>query len=119
MKALSRYIFIYLIAASVLVSGNGVVLAIHTCLSSKTKEITLFTQSGCCSKKALNCNIPKAGNAGNLNSKCCASEYNYYKITSPFLPQKQVGFWSIPKIIYHVFSVIPTGHFDCITYNFN
>ncbi len=86
-KHLKRF-FIYSIAFSIFISGNGVVLAMHTCLASAVKNVSLFQESTCCSKKDRKCNTGCHNQKESLASKCCSVEVSYHKINAPFLTQK-------------------------------
>ena len=97
MKKIRINFLIYFITSSILISGNGIVLAIHTCLSSSSKDITFDKEPTCCSKNDKSCNSDcnKNKHKDTLASKCCTSEVAYHKINASFLPQKSL---SIPSI---------------------
>ena len=78
--------FIFLIAFIILVTSNGVVLAIHTCLFTSDKSVTLFAEKSCCDAEKKSCN--DKSDCNDLTSACCKSEIAYNKISSPFLLSK-------------------------------
>lgn len=97
MKKIRINFLIYFITSSILISGNGIVLAIHICLSSSSKDISFYKEPSCCSinDKSCNSDCNKNKHKDTLASKCCTSEVAYHKINAPFLPKK---FLSIPSI---------------------
>lgn len=118
----SRFNFlIYFITASILISGNGVVLAIHTCMTSSSKDISFFNEPACCSKNDKSCNSDcnKGKHENALASKCCTSELAYHKMNAPFLPQKSPSIPSINLISTPLFSYILTANFKNIPQGFN
>ena len=106
MKKIRNNFLIYFITASVLISGNGIVLEIHTCLSSSSKDISFFKEPSCCSKKNKSCNSDcnKNKHEDALASKCCTSQVAYHKIKASFLPQKSLSIPSINLISLPLFS---------------
>jgi hypothetical protein len=81
-----RNIFISLLIATVFVSGNGVVLAIHTCLSSSEKTVSLFeTHCSCKTEDPEKCHKPAAGE---LKNTCCSFELSYLKLNTPVTAKK-------------------------------
>ncbi len=95
MKKLHYRFFIYFITASIFISGNGVVLAFHTCLSSAEKNISFFQESSCCSKQDKQCESECNNKKESISLKCCTSEVSYHKLNAPFLLQKTL---EIPEI---------------------
>ena len=85
-KGIKKFIAFFL-TATFLVSGNGIVFAIHTCLTTSTKKISLFSEISCCSKKESGCH-PKCNGETKLDSDCCSSEFSYHKLSSPFSVNK-------------------------------
>ena len=92
-----------LIAVTVLVSSSGVALAIHTCLPTSSKKISLFSEAGCCSKEKDSCD-PCGHDVKSFGKSCCSSEVVYTKIASPFLTQKSQDIVS-PSVSNHSFSI--------------
>jgi hypothetical protein len=105
MKKIFKYIFIYLITASIFVSGNGVVLSIHTCLSSSCKNVSLFHEKSCCSDKKSKCNSGIPNHKDKISSKCCTSEVSFHKLNIPFVSQKSPKVPGLKFISSPVFSV--------------
>jgi hypothetical protein len=97
MKRAIFLFFIYLSASSILVSGNGIVLSIHTCLFNSEKNISLFKENSCCSSKEKSCDSCNHDEKPSVTTKCCTSEVSYHKINTTFLPQKSAGF---PEITF-------------------
>ena len=104
MKKLIQSFFIYLITAAVFISGNGVVLSIHTCLSSADKNVSLFKQKSCCSEDDNRCESKCPDQHDNLSSKCCTSEVVYNKVSDPFTTQKSLTAPAIEFISSSLFS---------------
>jgi len=98
-----RKIVAFLIAVTVLVSSSGVALAIHTCLPTSSKKISLFSEAGCCSNEKDACD-PCGHDAKSFGTSCCSSEIVYSKIASPFLTQKSQDLVS-PAVINYAFSI--------------
>lgn len=85
-KVFKKYLILTLIA-TVFISGNGVMLAIHTCLHSSEKSVSLFkTSNDCCENEE--CAFEKGEIIDHLSSNCCKSEYSYHKISTPFVGPK-------------------------------
>lgn len=95
-KACHRF-FVYFITASIFISGNGIVLAIHTCLSSSEKNVSFFDESTCCTKMDKLCDSECNSQQESVSLKCCSSEVTYHKINAPFLLHKTL---EIPEINY-------------------
>jgi len=116
-KAFNR-LFVFAVTACILISGNGVVLSIHTCFSKSIKDVSLFNDKSCCSSESGGCGSEKNENDQSLNAKCCSIEFAYHKISSSFLPQKSL---ELPVLTFFsstletlVFSVpvnVPLEHF--------
>ncbi len=110
--------FIYAVALCVLISGNGIVLSIHTCFSKSVKDVSLFNNNSCCNSKKNECGSERHDENPSLNSKCCSLEITYNKINTSFLPQKSfeippLTFFSTPVFI-SCFSTtvdVPVDHF--------
>lgn len=77
MKSRAKHILAFFLAFSILISSSGVVVAMHTCLSSSQKQISLFEHKGCCSKSGKGCH--KTSTSG-LKAKCCELSISYHKI---------------------------------------
>lgn len=107
MNSAFRQVFAFLLATSILVSSSGVVLAVHTCLSSSTKQISLFEHKGCCAKTKSVCHkAPKTG----IKTKCCELTISYHKIEVNASVLKysiplQVDFFSLPEFSVPEFPV--------------
>ena len=93
----------FLIAVTVLVSSSGIALAIHTCLPTSLKKVSLFQEEACCSDEKDSCD-PCGHDANSFDSSCCSSEVVYSKVASPFLAQKSQDFVS-PAVVLHSFSI--------------
>jgi hypothetical protein len=94
----------YLLLVAILISGNGVVLAIHTCLSTSSKSISLFEEKSCCEKEDSNsCNNDCEHD---VKSDCCSSELKYQKLNTPFILEKVK-----PVITSGIYSLLPV--FEC------
>ena len=121
MKKIRINFLIYFISASILISGNGIVLAIHTCMSSSSKDISFFKDPSCCSKKDKSCNsdCDKNKHENSFSSKCCTSEVAYHKINAPFLPQKSLSIPSINLITLPLFSFKSNVNCQTIDLGFN
>lgn len=121
MKKIRINFLIYFITASILISGNGIVLAIHTCLSSSSKDISFFKEPSCCSKNDKSCNSDcnKNKHKDSLASKCCTSEIAYHKINAPFLTQKSLSIPSINLICLPLFSFNTIVNWKRIDQGFN
>ena len=91
MQKLFQRFFIYIITASIFISGNGVVLSIHTCLFSASKNVSLFEEKSCCSEKSDLCHSKYPDDKENFSSKCCTSEIIYQKINDPYKTQKSTS----------------------------
>jgi hypothetical protein len=96
-----KHFLLCLVATCVFISGNGIVLSIHTCFTKSVKNVSLFTEISCCKSQKHDCN-PKAKRP-QFNSKCCISEVSYHKINPNVLPQKFNDF-SIPFHFVKTFS---------------
>ena len=120
MKKVRNNFLIYFITASVLISGNGIVLAIHTCLSSASKDISFFKEPPCRSKKNKSCNSEcnKSKHENTVASKCCTSEVAYHKINTLFLPQKSLSIPSINLICPPLFSYYLISNCENIDHGF-
>lgn len=80
-----RKFFIHLLILSVFISGNGLVLSVHTCLASSTKTVSVF-ESNCCNDiHSKPCNGDKKEH---LKSTCCVSQFSYYKLNLPGTTEK-------------------------------
>lgn len=90
MKGLLHKLLVCFFAATIFVSGNGVVLAIHTCLSNLHQDVSFFQEAECCSEKQDHCNPATHNPNSKIEAKCCTSEFKYEKISEPFLIQKNV-----------------------------
>lgn len=77
MKIRMKHILAFFLAFTILISSSGVVVAMHTCLSSSKKQISLFEHKGCCSKSNKGCH--KTSSTG-LKAKCCELSISYHKI---------------------------------------
>ena len=99
-----RQFFIYLLTSAVLISGNGVVLAFHTCLTSSVKNVSLFKVKSCCSDDDKKCNSPVHSEKKSLTSKCCSSEITYQKINTTYLPEKSFQFPLLNLFYHHFFT---------------
>jgi len=77
MKSRAKHILAFFLAFTILISSSGVVLAMHTCLSSSKKQVSLFEHRGCCSKSNKGCH--KSPSTG-LKAKCCELSISYHKI---------------------------------------
>lgn len=88
MKNLQSKILALFILSTFLISGNGLVLSVHTCLATSDKMVSLFSDNSCCSDQTECC--PMNQPSGALESKCCSSEFKYEKISAPFLNNKLV-----------------------------
>ena len=118
MKKFRHHFLIYFITASILISGNGIVLAIHTCLSSVCTDVSFFKESSGCSKRNKSCSSDcnKNKEKKTLTLKCCTSEVAYHKINAPFLPQKALSVPSINLISLPIFSfnaIVNSHPIDC------
>jgi hypothetical protein len=80
-----RRFFILVLASVILISGNGFALAIHTCLMSSCKTISLFETKKCCRQENESC---RPFSQSRIKSQCCTSEIKYQKISTPFLTSK-------------------------------
>ena len=120
MKKIRNNFLIYFITASVLISGNGIVLAMHTCLSSASKDISFFNEPPCCSKKNKSCNsdLHKGKHENVVASKCCTSEVAYHKINALFLPQKSLSIPSFNLICFSLFSYNLISNCESIDHGF-
>jgi hypothetical protein len=87
MKKAIKHLFTLLILSSVLISGNGIVLAIHTCLSTSTKNVSLFKEVSCC-KEERSVGCDESPDADCIDAKCCLSEHAYHKLDLPSIPVK-------------------------------
>ena len=77
MKSRTKHILAFFLAFTILISSSGVVVAMHTCLSSSKKQVSLFEHRGCCSKSNKGCH--KSPSTG-LKVKCCELSISYHKI---------------------------------------
>jgi hypothetical protein len=70
---------------SVIISGNGIVLAVHTCFSSSTKSVSIFEKKCSCSKEHEGkCHDePEV-----LKAKCCSYQLSYHKLNIPVTLKK-------------------------------
>ena len=119
MKKLIHRFFIYLLTTSIFISGNGVVVAMHTCLSSSIKNVSLFKESSCCSEKNKFCDSGCHDQKESLSSKCCFSEFSYHKVNAPFLLQKthevpSINYINTPLFTYSAIINCETGFFHFI-----
>ena len=105
MKKFVKKFLALALTVSFLISGNGVVLAIHTCFSSATKQVFLFSENECCSKSETDCSSGCHNEEEELQSKCCSSEFSYLKLSAPYSLQKSVQFPPIDFFFSPVFSV--------------
>ena len=94
-----RKFLVYLIVSTVFISGNGVVLAIHTCFASSTKTVSIFENDCCKDVHSKPCDSDKAEH---LKDKCCVSQYSYHKLTFPGTTKK------IQFVADYIFISIPT-----------
>lgn len=100
MKKILQRIFIYILIVTVFISGNGVVVAIHTCFSSDSKNVSFFKDDSCCPDEE--CDGENSKDC--LSSNCCSSEVSYHKIETTFLPQKTFEFSDVLLICSQLFS---------------
>ncbi len=72
-----KRILAIVLATVVFVSSGGVVLAVHICSKNSSKEVSLFSNQTCCSKKApcSNSDAPK-----NFKKNCCNLKITYHKV---------------------------------------
>jgi hypothetical protein len=84
MKTLLHRIFAFFLLVVFMISSSGIVLASHFCHKAAVKEVYLFENTGCCSKK-MPCEKPEQ--PAGVSSHCCFTEYSYHKadIASPTL----------------------------------
>ena len=91
-------------STAILISGNGVVLAYHTCLALSIKKVSLYKEFSCCSKDARECNSCSHNEKESFSSQCCSSEITYHKIDPSFLPQKSIQLPVINLFSFSIFS---------------
>lgn len=64
-----------LLAASVLISSTGVVIASHVCLKKGQADVSFFQSKSCCSKHHSSCSpVPV------VKKKCCQLSVSYHKL---------------------------------------
>jgi hypothetical protein len=69
-----KKILAFFLATLILVSGGGVFMSIHRCLSSSHSEISLSGKHSCCGKSG------EDRKCESLKSKCCSVSTYYSKI---------------------------------------
>lgn len=94
----------FCLVLAILFSGNGIVLAIHTCFSTSSKSVSLFKNSSCCSSKESKCDPERSAKCESIASECCASEYSFFKLIIPSSHKKNLEtetlFLPVPVIFY-------------------
>lgn len=96
MKKVTGRFLIGLLTSIILLTGNGIVLSIHTCFAKSDRKVSLFVENSCCDTEKKSCD--SENDCNKLTSKCCSSEHSYYKISAPFLIQKFSYFFTAPAI---------------------
>ena len=74
MKKKLRNLFLILLSTIVVISGSGIFIMIHTCLSSHITEVTFSAEHKCCKTERYtqhNTSVAK---------KCCSIVYFYHKL---------------------------------------
>lgn len=69
-----RNLFLILLSTIVLISGSGIFVMVHTCLSSHKTEVTFSSEHKCCKSERYtqhNTTVAK---------KCCSIVYYYHKL---------------------------------------
>jgi hypothetical protein len=102
MKKAFRHLLTLLIVSSVLISGNGIVLAIHTCLSTSTKKISLFNEVSCC-REEMSMACDESHSTDCVKAECCLSEHVYHKLDLPSIPVK---FEPLKALVIDVFQPV-------------
>ena len=85
MKSFNSKSIAFILALIILVSSNGVVLAVHTCLSKAATEVSLFGNKGCCSE---NKSCRDKGERSVVSAKCCNISFSFHKTDVSSVPQK-------------------------------
>jgi hypothetical protein len=80
MKGRFERIFSLILLPVLLAATNGIVVLVHTCLSSESVEVTLFQRSGCCADEP--CSPSKEGrpHADALEEQCCVLKSDFIKV---------------------------------------
>jgi hypothetical protein len=100
-KLFLRRFFTLFITATIFISGNGVVLAIHTCFSTDSRNVSFFSDDATCEKDS-HCD-DTCDDA--IKSDCCSSEFLYQKISATFFLQKTFELPSVDHFSTFVFSL--------------
>jgi hypothetical protein len=70
-----KHTLLLVLAAILLVSGSGVFVMIHTCLSAKKTEYSFSPEHKCCKKKDKS-----HRDRASIEKKCCTIQYYYHKL---------------------------------------
>ncbi len=107
MKRAFKLIFVFVLTSSILISGNGVVFAIHTCLSTASKDVSIFGKSSCCSEEENKCDEKNKNQCDSIDSKCCSLSVVYSKINTPFFLNKSIDFPASLYLFSPVIVLVP------------
>ncbi|MFM2136400.1 MAG: hypothetical protein RL021_1800 [Bacteroidota bacterium] len=81
MKGRFTKVFSLLLLPVLLAATNGIVVLVHTCLSSESMEVTLFHRTGCCSDQP--CGPTKADRhdeSASIEGQCCTLKSDFVKV---------------------------------------
>lgn len=118
MRTAIRKVSAFGLMIAMLVSGNGVVLAVHTCFLSSTKTVSIFHTKECCSKKTGDCSSGCNEKQDNFSAKCCSSQISYHKLSQPFNYQKSFSVTALKSFIVNSYDFSFTEQIVTRKYNF-
>lgn len=110
-----KHTLLLVLAAIILVSGSGVFVMIHTCLSAKKTEYSFSTEHKCCKKKGKG-----HRDRASIEKKCCTIQYYYHKLkidTTERKFQDQVVAVVSPIIFSPIHFFIPANEIICFGNN--
>lgn len=81
MKGWIRRVVGVVLLPVLLTATNGIVVLVHTCLSSDSVEVTLFQRSGCCSDQPCSPDeeVPHQ-ESPSFEGQCCILKSDYVKV---------------------------------------
>jgi hypothetical protein len=80
MKGRFRRIFSLILLPVLLSATNGIVVLVHTCLSSESVEVTLFQRSGCCADEPCSPSGESGPHTDVLDEQCCLLKSDFIKV---------------------------------------